>query len=242
MPGFPRSPDPPTAIGCTALETLGENAGAVKQLLIERAHRGEALRVNLRRFMPMMLRPSSAAYWPLTRPNGIMSPRTPQTPPTITCGPIAGELVHRRQPADVDEVADLAVTAQRCRRREDHVIADRAVMPDMAVVHEIAAVADARQPAALDRADIHRHAFADGAAVADLEPRRLAAIAQILRRTAERCERRNRAIGADRRVAADGDMRGQRAVRRRSRRWRRSRNKARSWYRRRSRRRPQSAR
>jgi hypothetical protein len=53
------------------------------------------------------------------------------------------ELVYCRQPADIDEIADLAVTAERHRRREDHVIADRAIMADMAVVHEEAAVADA---------------------------------------------------------------------------------------------------
>ena len=34
------------------------------------------------------------------------------------------ELMHGRQPADEDEIADLAVTAERGRGREDHVVAD----------------------------------------------------------------------------------------------------------------------
>ncbi len=79
----------------------------------------------------------------MAKPNGMMSPRTPQTPPIITCETDPGELVHRRQAADIDEVADLAVAAERRRGREDHVVADHAVMADMAVVHEEAAIADA---------------------------------------------------------------------------------------------------
>ncbi|MEY9148080.1 hypothetical protein ABIF00_006064 [Bradyrhizobium elkanii] len=120
--------------------------------------------------------------------------------------------MHRRQAADIDEVADLAVAAERRRRREDHAIADHAVMADMAVVHEEAAIADAGEPAALDRADVHRHALADGAGFADFEAGRLAAIAEILRRPAERRERRDDAAGADPGMPADRDMRDQLAV------------------------------
>src|SRR6478609_6996543 len=82
----------------------------------------------------------------------------------------------------------------------------------MAVIHEVAAIADARQSAALDGADVHRDAFADGAARSDFEPCRLAAITEILRRPAERRKRRYRAIGADPRVPGDGDMRDKRTT------------------------------
>ena len=115
--------------------------------------------------------------------------------------------MHRGQAADIDEVADLAVAAERRGRREDRVVADHAVVADMAVVHEEAVIADARQPATLDGADIHGDAFADSAAGADFEPGRLAAITEVLRRPAERRKRRNHAIGADRGVSADTDMR-----------------------------------
>src|SRR5882672_5876218 len=82
----------------------------------------------------------------------------------------------------------------------------------MAVVHEVAAIADARQSAALDCADVHRDAFADRAARSDFEPRRLAAITEILRWPAERRKRRNHAIGADPGVPGDGDMRDKRTT------------------------------
>src|SRR5579883_1268301 len=85
-------------------------------------------------------------------------------------------------------------------------------MTDMAVVHEEPGIADARQPAALDGADIHGHAFANGAAGPDLKPRRLTTIAEILRRPAEACERRDHAIIADRGVAHHRDVADQLAV------------------------------
>ena len=194
-------------------QPLGENAGAVKQLLIERHARWRAAsRVNLRRFMPMMLRPSRLAYWPLTRPNGITSPRTPQTPPTITCGPIRVNWCTADEPADEDKIADLAMAAERGRGRKDHVIADLAVVADMAAVHEIAALADARHAAARDRAGVHGDGSPDGAAGADLEPGQLAAIAQRLRRRAERDEWVDRAAVADRGLRGDVDMADQLAV------------------------------
>ena len=45
----------------------------------------------------------------------------------------------------IDEIADLAMAAERRGSGEDHVVADDAVMADMAVVHEEAAVADPRE-------------------------------------------------------------------------------------------------
>src|SRR5207237_646709 len=58
------------------------------------------------------------------------------------------ELVHRRQSADEDEISDLAMAAKRGRGCENHIMADLAVMPDMAAIHEIAAIADPRDAAA----------------------------------------------------------------------------------------------
>src|SRR5580704_12652102 len=89
------------------------------------------------------------------------------------------------------------MTAKRGRGREDDVIADLAVMSHMAAIHEVAAVADAGNAAAADRAGIHGHRLADGAALADLQPGRFTAIAERLRRRAKRGERIDRAAGAD---------------------------------------------
>src|SRR5947209_6729690 len=82
----------------------------------------------------------------------------------------------------------------------------------MAVVHEITARADAGEPPALDGADIHRHAFTDGAGRADLEPRRLTAIAEILGRAAKHDKRRDHATLGDRGVAHNLHMRDQRTT------------------------------
>src|SRR5262249_34689945 len=124
----------------------------------------------------------------------------------------ARELVHGRKPADIDEIADLAVTAEGGRGREDRIIADEAIVADMAVVHEEAAVADPGEAAALHRTDVHGHAFAQRAAGTDLKARRLALVAQVLRRAAEHDERRDHAIGADRGVAHHLHMGDQLAV------------------------------
>ena len=69
-----------------------------------------------------------------------------------------------------------------------------AVVPDMAAVHEVAAVADPRDARRPHRAGIHGDAFADRAAGADHEPGQLALVAQRLRWGAERGERIDRAI------------------------------------------------
>ena len=87
------------------------------------------------------------------------------------------ELVHGRQAADEDEIADLAVAAERGGGCKDRVIADLAIMPDMAAIHEVAALADPRHATARNRAGIHGRRLADGAARADLEPGQFALVA-----------------------------------------------------------------
>src|SRR6267142_1833527 len=116
------------------------------------------------------------------------------------------------QLADEDEIADLAMAAERLRRCENHVIADLAIVPDMAAIHEVAALADAGDTAAGNGAGVHGDGFADGAARADLEPGQFAAIAQALRRRAERDERIDDAAVADRGLRGDVHMRDQLAV------------------------------
>src|ERR1700759_1220764 len=86
------------------------------------------------------------------------------------------------------------------------------VVADMAAIHEIAAVADLRDATAGNGAGIHGHGFADGAAGSDLKFGELAAIAQGLRRRAERNERIDRAVIADRGFGGDMDVPDQLAV------------------------------
>src|SRR3954464_387170 len=101
------------------------------------------------------------------------------------------------------------MAAERRRGREDHVIANLAIVPDMAAIHEVAALADPRHAAAGYRAGVHGDGFADGATGTDLEPGQFAAIAQALRRGAERDERIDRAIITHRGLRRDVNMRDQ---------------------------------
>ena len=80
-----------------------------------------------------------------------------------------GELMNRRQPTDEDVVADLAVSAERGRGGKDHVIADDPVVADMAAIHEVAAIPNARHPTASDGTGIHGALFANNAAFSDFQ-------------------------------------------------------------------------
>src|SRR6267142_7128756 len=194
------------------IQPLGEDAGPVKQLLIERAHSGEPLLGEL-----AALHADDVE----TFERSILAVDEAERNHVATHAADAAdhhlrsdtrELMHGRQPADEDEIADLAMAAERRRRCENHVIADLAIVPDMAAIHEVAALADAGDTAAGNGAGVHGDGFADGAARADLEPGQFAAIAQALRRRAERDERIDDAAVADRGLRGDVHMRDQLAV------------------------------
>ena len=145
------------------------------------------------------------------------SPRTPQSAADHHLRADARELMHGGQPADENEIADLAMAAQRRRGRKNHVVADLAVVADMAAIHEVAAIADAGDAAAGRGAGVHGRLLTDGAALADLE------LASVRRDSPAICggppsddERIDRAVVADRGLRGDVDMRDQLAVRRRS--------------------------
>src|SRR5947209_8037609 len=103
-------------------------------------------------------------------------------------------------------VADDAMTGQRSAICEDHVIADAAVMADMAIGHEEAPIADLGDPAAGIGADVHGDPFANVAVGADHEPGGLTAVARRLWRPADRGERMNHGARADGRAPRDVDM------------------------------------
>src|SRR5262249_28873560 len=142
-----------------AHETVGKDARPVKELLIERADRCQSL---ARKIAPPHANDVEALerrVLAVDEPEGDDIAAHAADAADHDLRPDAGELMHRRQAADIDVVADLAMAAERRRRRENHVVADRAVVTDMAVVHEEAALADAREAAALDGADVHGDAF-----------------------------------------------------------------------------------
>src|SRR5476651_2305284 len=90
------------------------------------------------------------------------------------------------------------MAAQRRGCREHHVVADAAVVTDMAAIHEVSALAHPGNAAAGDCAGVHGRLLSDGAALANLEAGKFTAIAQGLRR------RSQRDAGMDRAAIADG--------------------------------------
>src|SRR6185437_2381141 len=100
-----------------------EHARSVKQLLIERAHRGKPLA----RKLPSFHADDIEAF-----ETGILA--VDETERDHVAAHAAdhrlrsdpGQLVHGRQPSNIDEVADLAVTSERSRSGKDHIIADLA--------------------------------------------------------------------------------------------------------------------
>src|SRR3954468_1315781 len=81
---------------------------------------------------------------------------------------------------------------------EGDVVADPAVVADVRIGHQKAAVADARDFAVVLRAGADRHALADLAIAADVEPRGAAAVAGRLRWGAERGKRIDDGLLSDR--------------------------------------------
>ncbi len=195
-----------------AHEPIGEHALGIKQVLVERAHQlqpgmGEFAAAHADHVQALEMGELAADD---TVGNHVAAQA--RQPADHRLRADAHELMCGRQTADVDEIADLAVTAEGGGIGENHIVADMTIVTDMAVGHEEAPRADRRHPAALHRTDVHGHGFADRAAFADLQAGRLAAIAQILRRTTERGEGMDDASIADRGVTCHAHMRHQPAL------------------------------
>src|SRR5579864_878817 len=194
------------------LKSFGENSRSVKQLEIERTKLGQALAGkvaaphanDVQSFKNRVLTVDESEW------NDIAANAANAAHHDLMAYP--GELVHGGQASDIDKIADFAVAAQCRRTRKDHIIADHAIMPDMAVIHEEAAIADPREAPALHCADIHGDAFANRASRTDLQTRRFATITEVLWRAAQRGERRYHAIRPDRGMPHDVDMSYESAV------------------------------
>ena len=89
---------------------------------------------------------------------------------------------------------------------EDDAIPEDAVMGDMGIGEEDAAIADHRARGVARCARIHRHAFADDAILADRKRIGLAAIFQVLRLMADGSERKDPGARAYTGVARDHGM------------------------------------
>src|SRR5207244_9492240 len=113
------------------IQPLGKDARAVKQALIERAHFRQPLLGELAALHADDVQPFEARILAVGEPewNDVAAHAADSADHHLRPDP--RELVHGRQPADEDEIADLAVTAERGRRCENPHI------PDLAIMHEI---------------------------------------------------------------------------------------------------------
>jgi hypothetical protein len=203
-------------LGCQGLhlaQPFGENAGSMKQLLIERSYDGQSLAREFATLHADDVETLEAGILAVDEAERDHVAADAADAADHHLGPDPGELMHRGQPAYKNKIADLAVATERSRGRKDHVIADLTVVTDMAAVHEISAITDAGNTASSDSAGVHCHLFPDGAAPADLKPGEFAAVAQRLRRRAERNEWIDGAAVADRGLRRDVHVRDQLAVR-----------------------------
>ena len=181
-------------------DTVGKLAGTEKKLLIGAAQIVNAL---TRKFAALHADNVEAGQ------SGIVAARQAEGNDVRAH---AGERADHRVGADAAELmhggqADHAMTAQRHAVREHDVVPDLAVMGDMAVCHEEAAVPDARHAAAVLGPEIHGNAFPDIAIGADDQAGLAAAVTRRLRRRAERGEGIDHGARADRGMARDVDLR-----------------------------------
>src|SRR5580698_1850787 len=194
------------------IQPFGKDPGRFKQLLIERPDRGEPLTRKLAAFHADNVEAFETRILTVYKAirNDVAANAADATDHGLLTN--ACELMHGRQAADENKIADLTMSAERRRGCENDVVADLAIVTHVAAIHEVAAVADAGSAAAADCAGAHRDRLPDRATVADLKFRRFTAIAQRLRRAPEGSERIDGTAGADRRVPHHMDMGNQLAV------------------------------
>src|SRR5215217_2089891 len=106
-------------------------------------------------------------------------------------------------------VTDMAVTGDADVIGHDDVVADDRVVRNMSAGHDQAIIADLGQHSTAFGPRIDGDRFADGAALADHEARRLAVILEILRPMADGRERIDLRSGTDLGMPIDGHVRNQ---------------------------------
>src|SRR5258708_15558396 len=84
--------------------------------------------------------------------------------------PNPAELLNGGKPTHIDAITHRDMTAERNAIGECHVIADVAIMGNMAVGHEITTVAHLCEPTALHRTAIHRDVLANDIVFAEYTP------------------------------------------------------------------------
>jgi hypothetical protein len=116
------------------------------------------------------------------------------------------ELLHGRAAAESRVISHDDVSCQHDVVGEKHVVAEPAIMRDMRLREQSAAIADIRRHTTVRRSGIEGHAFANDAIGTDLKRRGFAGIFFILRRVSDGGERKYPGPRTDRRAARDDNM------------------------------------
>src|SRR5690606_899649 len=165
-----------------------EHRGGLGDILFHAALALEDLAIGAAQFMDLLARHAGALHADYVEPaqSGAVANRhaerdhvSGKTAAAADEGMMADahELVHGGQTADIGVIANLAMAGERRLVGHDDAIADDAVMGDMGIGHEEAAVSDPGDPAAAVGAPAHGHALADDAVLADFQRGRPALVA-----------------------------------------------------------------
>jgi hypothetical protein len=132
--------------------------------------------------------------------------------PVKECAPICTNWCACVLPPRIAPVADADMAGDLRQVGEDGVVADLAVVREVHVGHDPVVVADARDARILHRAAVDGAELAEGVAVPDLDPGRLALVLLVLRRRADRDEVPDGVAPADARVAVEHHVRADEAA------------------------------
>ena len=124
-------------------------------------------------------------------------------------GSDTNELMRRGAAAQNGEITDIAVAGQHHVVGQNNALANAAIMRNVGVGQEYRPRSDDRFRAAARGAGVHRHPFANEAALANHKADRLAAIFEVLRRMSNGGEGINHRARANAGVAGDTHMRDQ---------------------------------
>src|SRR5258708_17191365 len=102
------------------VQPLGKDSGPVKQLLIKRPHRRQPRLGEFAALHADDVQPLEAGILAVDEAERNHVAAYAADPADHHLRPDPRELVYRGQPADEDEIADLAMASQRRRGREDH--------------------------------------------------------------------------------------------------------------------------
>ena len=106
-------------------------------------------------------------------------------------------MVHRTERSYLGPFLHRDVSAESRSIREEHMIADEAIMSHVHISHNQCVTTDTGQAATFHRAAVDGHELPNGIVVANLQARRFALVAEVLRRQADRGERKETVVRTD---------------------------------------------